>query len=194
MKENQFQAKIVKMLKDKGCFIFNIHGERMQKKGIPDLLVIGLKWKGFLELKVGKNQCTEIQKKQMEEIEKRDFPVYVLRWDVKYKAIYIENRIGEKLNLVYLDGLWYWLKHPLIDEDLRQHYIRGKRCPNLIVDKMEKEMEKIMKNRTDGKVKNLIVDKKTKIEKMKRKLLKKEQDEKKLMQYFEQRLKELKND
>ena len=55
-------------------------------------------------------------------------------------------------------------------------------------------MEKIMKNRTDGKVKNLIVDKKTKIEKMKRKLLKKEQDEKKLMQYFEQRLKELKND
>lgn len=188
MKENQFQAKIVKMLKDKGCFIFNIHGERMQKKGVPDLLVIGLKWKGFLELKVGKNQCTEIQKKQIEEIEKRGFPVYVLRWDVKYKAIYIENRIGEKLNLVYLDGLWYWLKHPLIDEELRA------KSRSKIIDETEKIMEKIMKNRTDGKVKNLIVDKKTKIEKMKRKLLKKEQDEKKLMQYFEQRLKELKND
>jgi len=115
MRENHFQKKIVKILKDKGCWIMNVHGERMQRRGVPDLLVIGLAWKGFLEIKVGNNKCTEIQKVIMERIEKRNFAVYVLRYNEELDAIQIEDRKGGFLNLVAWTALWDWLKNPIGD-------------------------------------------------------------------------------
>lgn len=120
MKESHFQKRIVKLLKDKGCWLMNVHGERMQKRGVPDLLVLSNKWKGFLELKVGNNKCTELQKVVMEKIEKRNFAVYVLRYDEKLDAIQIENWKGEILNLVAWKALWGWLKIPIMIVD--HHY------------------------------------------------------------------------
>lgn len=120
MRESHFQKKIVKLLRDKGCWVLNVHGERMQKRGVPDLLVIGLGWKGFLEIKVGNNKCTEIQKVVMKKIERRNFAVYVLRYDEKLDAIQIENWKGEMLNLVAWTALWDWLKKPIMIVD--HHY------------------------------------------------------------------------
>jgi len=114
MNHSQFGQKIVKILKDKGCFTLNIHGERFQKRGVPDLLVIGLAWKGFLEFKIGDDKCKDIQKVQLERIQKRNFPCYVLRYMRKLDCIQIENREGETLNLVAWEALWSWLKKPVV--------------------------------------------------------------------------------
>ena len=115
MKESKFQQKIIKLLKDKGCWILNVHGERMQQRGVPDLLAIGLRWKGFLELKVEKRKCSEKQQDVMEKIEKRGFPAYVLRYDEEMDGIQIENWKGDVYNLVAWDALWDWLKKPIGD-------------------------------------------------------------------------------
>jgi len=123
MRESHFQKKVVKILKDKGCWVMNVHGERMQKRGVPDLLVIGLAWKGFLEIKVGSNKCTKIQKVVMERIEKRNFPVYVLRYNEELDTIQIEDYKGKFLNLVVWEALWDWLKNPIIDP--RNSLLRG---------------------------------------------------------------------
>ena len=111
---SQFGREIVKILKGKGCWLFNIHGERMQMRGVPDLLVIGLRWKGFLEFKIGVDKCRDIQKEQIGRLKQRDFPCYVLRYMRELDCIQIENQIGEVLNLVAWDALWSWLKKPVI--------------------------------------------------------------------------------
>jgi len=114
LNHTHFGQKVSKILKDKGCWLFNVHGERMQKRGVPDLLVIGLAWKGFLEFKIGNDKCKEIQKVQIERILKRGFPVYVLRYQQELDCVQIEDKEGEVLNLVAWDALWGWLKNPVI--------------------------------------------------------------------------------
>lgn len=114
LSHSQFGQKVCKILKDKGCWLFNIHGERMQKRGVPDLLVIGLAWKGFLEFKIGTDKCKDIQKEQIKRLVQRNFPCYVLRYNVELNCIQIENCIGEVLNLVAWEALWSWLKKPVV--------------------------------------------------------------------------------
>ncbi len=53
----------------------------MQMAGVPDLLVVHRSWSGFLELKVGTNKLSGIQRKVMKDITARNFPCYVLRWN-----------------------------------------------------------------------------------------------------------------
>lgn len=114
LSHSQFGQKVSKILKDKGCWLFNVHGERMQKRGVPDLLVIGLTWKGFLEFKTGDAKCKDIQKVQIEKLKKRKFPCYVLRYMKELNCIQIENQNGVVLNLVAWEALWNWLKKPII--------------------------------------------------------------------------------
>jgi hypothetical protein len=113
---SKFRDKVVKELKSKGCWVLSVHGHKLQKVGVSDLLVIGRSWKGFLELKTGNAVCSPVQKEFIEKMVLRNFPTYVLRWDPSIGAsgaVIIENRQGEMLNVVCLkDGLWEWLKNP----------------------------------------------------------------------------------
>ncbi|KKN75689.1 hypothetical protein LCGC14_0377920 [marine sediment metagenome] len=79
VKENKFQTKLKKILESQCAFIINQHGHMMQRSGIPDLQIIHRRWHGFLELKVGKNKPSDIQKSVAAAIELRGVPVYVLR-------------------------------------------------------------------------------------------------------------------
>lgn len=79
MKERGFQQQVKKQLQKQAAFIINIHGHGMQIRGLPDLFIIHRKWKGFLELKVGKNKCTVIQRIVAAKIELKNMPIYVLR-------------------------------------------------------------------------------------------------------------------
>lgn len=79
MKENKFQKQVKKQLENQGAFIINVHGHRLQIAGLPDLQVIHRKWKGWLELKVEKNEASALQRVQAAKIELRGMPVYVLR-------------------------------------------------------------------------------------------------------------------
>jgi len=79
MKENQFQKKVTKQLEKQAAFIINLHGHLMQKSGLPDLQILHTRWDGFLELKVGKNKASVLQRVIAAKIELRGTPVYVLR-------------------------------------------------------------------------------------------------------------------
>ena len=74
-----FQQKVIDQLKSQAVFIFNVHGHRGQRSGLPDLLVIHTKWKGWLELKCEKYKASSLQRIQAAKIELREMPVYVLR-------------------------------------------------------------------------------------------------------------------
>lgn len=114
LSHSEFGRAVSKILKSKGCWLFNVHGERMQKRGIPDLLVIGLNWKGFLEFKIGVDTCKDIQKVQIKDLVQRNFPCYVLRYNRELDCVQVENCIGEMLNLVAWEALWDWLKKPIV--------------------------------------------------------------------------------
>lgn len=115
LNHSQFQAKVTGIFESKGAWTFNVHGSRMQKRGVPDLLVIALKWKGFIEFKIGRDKCKPIQKSKIKILTEREFPTYVLRYLEDLDAIAIENEEGEELNLVVWEALWGWLKDPIID-------------------------------------------------------------------------------
>jgi hypothetical protein len=113
MNHTQFQKKVTDLLKDKGCWTFNVHGGMMQKSGVPDLLVIGVYWTGFLEFKIGKDKCRKLQEKIITEIKQRRFPVYVLRYDKQMDAIQIEDQHGIIYNFIAWEALYGWLKNPI---------------------------------------------------------------------------------
>lgn len=113
LNHSQFQRKVTKLLKSKGCWTHNVHGHRMQKRGVPDFLVISRKWNGFIEIKIDKDKCSPIQKHVIKELKERHFPVYVLRYDKIRDAIQIEDEDGCILNLVAWEALWGWLKNPI---------------------------------------------------------------------------------
>jgi hypothetical protein len=79
MKENKFQSKLIKKLESQGAWVLNVHGHKWQKSGVSDSLVIHKNWKGFLELKVGKNKVSPLQKAIAEKLIKRGFPCFVVR-------------------------------------------------------------------------------------------------------------------
>jgi len=100
MNESQFTKKIITAFKETGAFILKIHGHSMQKSGIPDLLILHPKWKGFVELKIGNGKCSDIQKHQISEIKNRGFPCVVLRW-------YVEN-FEEWIRIEDENGVVMW--------------------------------------------------------------------------------------
>lgn len=80
MKENKFQAEVIKALKLQGAWIYNVPGGTFGISGIPDLLVIQKMWKGWLELKSGSGRVSTLQKYNLKECRRRGFPSFVLRW------------------------------------------------------------------------------------------------------------------
>jgi hypothetical protein len=110
MNESVFQSKVIAVLKSRGAWVFNIHGggdpgRGMQRSGVPDLLVIHRQWKGFLELKVNNRKLMPIQQVVCREIVERWFPVYVLRYNNKFRDMMIEDYSGNKLGPSDFDDL-----------------------------------------------------------------------------------------
>ena len=85
MKEKDFQKKVVKLLRDQGGIIFNVHGHAMQAAGWPDLYIAlpasgaNGDWQGWLELKTKKNKATALQEHRIKQLHKVGCPAAVLR-------------------------------------------------------------------------------------------------------------------
>ena len=85
MKENEFQKRVVKLLRDEGGVVFNVHGHGMQAPGWPDLYIalpaseLFGSWQGWLELKTKKNKATPLQAHRIQKLQKVGCPAAVLR-------------------------------------------------------------------------------------------------------------------
>ena len=85
MKEREFQKRIIKMVRDDGGIVFNVHGHGMQTPGWPDLYIalpeseLFDSWQGWVELKVGKNKATPLQEHRITQLQKVGCPACVLR-------------------------------------------------------------------------------------------------------------------
>lgn len=78
MLESQFRATLKADLEAIGCCVFTIHGHVFQAAGWPDIQVYHPCWTGHLELKVGGNTATILQRHRMLELRKRGTPAYIL--------------------------------------------------------------------------------------------------------------------
>ena len=110
MLESDFQKKLIEKLYSQGAWTFNIHGHKMQKSGVADILILHRRFNGFLELKVDKKKPSYIKKDVDKDVRKRYFPSFVARcvqlvpderqlahlWDGNHR-ITIENFEGEVL-------------------------------------------------------------------------------------------------
>lgn len=85
MSESQFQKKVIKYLREKGCYVLNIPGSSQTRKGTPDLVFCapsGSFW--ALELKVKGNHPSELQLHAIEQVRKAGGNARVLydyEWD-----------------------------------------------------------------------------------------------------------------
>lgn len=102
MKENKFQKSVKKYFENKGAFVINHHGHAMQRSGLPDLQIIHLRWKGWLELKVEKNKASTLQRVVAAKIGLRGMPVYVLRC-VETEGCYYHESLAQKLMIYTLE-------------------------------------------------------------------------------------------
>lgn len=85
MKETEFQRLLIRGLESVGAIVFNIHGHRYQKSGIPDFYCAvgsgaGGEWSGWIEVKVGKGAVSGLQVIRMKDLLRRGVPAFVVRW------------------------------------------------------------------------------------------------------------------
>lgn len=81
MLENKYQGIVVKLLKEAGAEILNLHGHAMQAPGWPDLYVAHRIWTGWIELKVDDNDLRPNQVRVVRALRERHVPVHVCRMD-----------------------------------------------------------------------------------------------------------------
>jgi len=85
MKEREFQKRVIKLLRNDGGVVFNVHGHGMQTPGWPDLYIalpaseLYDPWSGWVELKVGKNKATALQAHRIKQLQGVSCPACVLR-------------------------------------------------------------------------------------------------------------------
>jgi hypothetical protein len=79
-KENKFQREVINAVESVAGFVFNCHGSRMQKVGMPDLYIAHSWWSGWLELKCQNRKLEPLQRKRILELTARRVPAFVLRW------------------------------------------------------------------------------------------------------------------
>lgn len=92
--EAAFQDAVIKAIVDRGGFVFNICGGPMQAAGMPDLYVASHLWTGWLELKVGKNKPSPIQRDKLKKLRRQKVSAMVLRY---YKGLIFEDHEGKVL-------------------------------------------------------------------------------------------------
>lgn len=87
MKHGKFQKQVKEQLESRAAFVISVSGHRMQISGLPDLLIIHRRWKGWIEIKVEKDPTRTLQRIQAAKIELRGMPIYVLRCVENYKDV-----------------------------------------------------------------------------------------------------------
>ncbi len=93
VKEREFSGQIKAALESAGCWVFNVHGHRMQKAGVPDLYVASRLWTGWIELKIGDGKPSLMQVMQMKDLLRRNVPAFVVR--LRDGVVYCELWTGE---------------------------------------------------------------------------------------------------
>lgn len=68
--EKEFEKKVKKYLKDKGCWILKTWSNGVQQKGTPDLLACCNGYFLAVELKANNGKATKLQMHKIEEIRK----------------------------------------------------------------------------------------------------------------------------
>ena len=92
MKENAFSRLVKKQLEDQGAFVYNITGNQYSAAGVPDLHVTHASWTGYIELKVGKNKLSALQRLTIKKIKRAGGKALVLR-----APDILENEEGERI-------------------------------------------------------------------------------------------------
>lgn len=87
MKESHLQSKCIKILRDKGHYVVNVHGGGWGNKGCPDLIAcINGKFYAF-ELKVGDNEPSTEQKIHLKRVLTSGGKSYIIRSVEQLKEI-----------------------------------------------------------------------------------------------------------
>jgi hypothetical protein len=143
MKETDFQTKLIKQLYSQGAWVFNIHGHRFQKGGVPDLLVIHPRFNGFVELKVEDRKADDSQKKVANDIKKRLFPAFVIRCR-EYSSDFTSNIFDAAHEITIEDFYGHVICHPagldkMLDclQDLVEKDDLFTKAPKIIIDKFK---------------------------------------------------------
>ena len=80
MRENRFQAILIRRLRKAGSLVLNIIPNELGGKGWPDIYVAHRAWSGFIELKSGdRRQVTKAQKQRIHQLINRGVNACVLR-------------------------------------------------------------------------------------------------------------------
>lgn len=79
MLETHFQRKLIQLIEDVGAVVLNVHGHSYQKSGWPDLYVAHWAWSGWMELKVGRNRPSPLQREMMISLARRRVNVVWVR-------------------------------------------------------------------------------------------------------------------
>lgn len=105
--ESKFQREVVEAWEGIGALILNVHGHEYQKAGWPDLQIYSVPWTGQLELKVGDNPPSELQRVVLRDLRMRGTMAWVLRLREGY--VYLEDEKDRRMGM--LDkGVWKrWL-------------------------------------------------------------------------------------
>ena len=104
--EKEFENRVKKWLKEKGCWYLKTWSNGIQRKGIPDLLISVNGFFVGVELKAMDGKPSEIQLYEIEQIRKSNGVAMVLypdQFDV-FKA-FMES-LMEKENDNYFSGQW----------------------------------------------------------------------------------------
>lgn len=71
---------------------FNVHGHKMQAAGWPDLQIYHPVFTGHIELKIRRNQCSELQQERIKMLKLLGTAAFVLRLDpFNDKVLRMEN-------------------------------------------------------------------------------------------------------
>ena len=104
--EKEFENRVKKWLKEKGCWYLKTWSNGIQRKGIPDLLICCNGFFVGVELKSMDGKPTDLQLKEIEQIRNSNGVAMVLYPDQfeVFKA-YMES-LMEKENDNYFSGQW----------------------------------------------------------------------------------------
>lgn len=94
MLENQFRQTLKADLTAVGCLVFTVHGHVFQSAGWPDIQVYHPCWTGHIELKVGRNTATVLQKHRMLELRKRGTPAYLIALEGEDLVVMNSEEVG----------------------------------------------------------------------------------------------------
>lgn len=112
MKETPFVNKIKVYLKSQGAWVLKTHGHEKQQAGLPDLVISHKGRFAGIEVKVGDNRATELQRLTLMEISKSGGKAIIVCLTNRVVTVsrplspYKDEIIAQCLLNDFLDGGW----------------------------------------------------------------------------------------